>query len=335
MKGIIEISDPKTGLSHFEPMHSFVGNFASKLLKVFLGVYGGWTVKNRNRDEWASDTFKVACNSNATNNGILVGSGDTAVSLSDYCLDTQLSITYGATMISDVHTVSGLRCITVFRTVTNNTEDPVTIKEIGLFCYSGNSSHPHLLARDVLSSPLTLDPDEGKVVKFHLGITNNFTDNFLHFLRSRFLDDSVSLLDTSGTERSKKFDSSSVLYAASGTKDRGLVIGVGKNAFSFSDYCVQTPTQANIDYLVVVQGTHSFSVPNGTAKIQAKRSFLNTSGTIKNVTELGLIIYDTYKFLIARYVFSEILFGDDQLANFFWNVQTSITPYEPPSPPGE
>ena len=89
---------------------------------------------------------------NASNQKIIVGSGTTAPSKSDYCLVNALELIVN----TDVN-INNLE-MHLGATIYNNTSSEVTINEIGRVLYT--SSTNVLISRKVLDSPITLSSGE-------------------------------------------------------------------------------------------------------------------------------------------------------------------------------
>ncbi len=91
---------------------------------------------------------------------IYLGTGNVTPTIDDYKLSGNL-IT-GLTSQSQPTTANN-NSITFSAIATNNTESPVTIKEIGLGGYAtGNGACVILLTRDVLATPVTLNVGDSK-----------------------------------------------------------------------------------------------------------------------------------------------------------------------------
>jgi hypothetical protein len=108
--------------------------------------------------------------------GIVVGSSDTPVSLSQYSLGALIphgtgsgQLTYGAT---NVETLSKDTTwfFRIVRTFTNSSGASVTVREIGLYVRSGMSSSPYwyscMLARDVPTSPISVPNGSTLTVRY-------------------------------------------------------------------------------------------------------------------------------------------------------------------------
>ncbi len=104
---------------------------------------------------------------------IFLGTGDTEATVNDYCLADAIKL--ASTGGSCTHLANGLT--TVQRTFVNNTENDVTIKEIGLYMFSPNSEtgkeYPIvLMGRKVLSSPITIPVGDTYVATYNIDFRN-------------------------------------------------------------------------------------------------------------------------------------------------------------------
>ena len=97
---------------------------------------------------------------------ILIGTGDTAPTYNDYSLENAGSLASVSTNISfDViseNNVIKFRTL-ITKSVNNNTQDTVTIKEIGVYkrvyTTSEASSQNILISREILSEPIVIEPN--------------------------------------------------------------------------------------------------------------------------------------------------------------------------------
>lgn len=91
---------------------------------------------------------------------IYLGTGNVTPTIDDYKLSGELVT--GLTSQKQ-ETTANNNSITFSATATNNTESPVTIKEIGLGGYrTGKTTCVCLLTRDVLATPVTLNTGDSK-----------------------------------------------------------------------------------------------------------------------------------------------------------------------------
>lgn len=101
-------------------------------------------------------------NSNINLSGyeIYLGTGNVTPTIDDYKLSGELVTSLKS---QEQSTTANNNSITFSAIATNNTESPVTIKEIGLGGYiNGNTPCVFLLTRDVLPTPVTLNTGDSK-----------------------------------------------------------------------------------------------------------------------------------------------------------------------------
>lgn len=99
-------------------------------------------------------------NFNFTGCQIYLGTGNVTPTIDDYKLSGELVT--GLTS-QEKSTTANNNSITFSAIATNNTESPVTIKEIGLGgYYTGSTPFVVLLTRDVLTTPVTLNVGDSK-----------------------------------------------------------------------------------------------------------------------------------------------------------------------------
>ena len=91
---------------------------------------------------------------------IYLGTGNVTPTIDDYKLSGELVT--GLTT-QPQYTIANNNSITFSAIATNNTESPVTIKEIGLGGYCKNPFCALLLTRDVLATPVTLNTGDSKI----------------------------------------------------------------------------------------------------------------------------------------------------------------------------
>jgi len=121
---------------------------------------------------YSSNTFN--CNSPSTNDdyGILVGTGNTAVDIADYALDTKIiegsgsgQMNYGShavvAPVSDVGNTYSYAGIS--RTISNNSGAGISVAEVGLAMmrfWDTTTNRYFLLLREVLGSPVSVGDGE-------------------------------------------------------------------------------------------------------------------------------------------------------------------------------
>lgn len=129
---------------------------------------GGWDVIKSGKS--VTHTSSKTLDSSATASSalkctqIFLGTDDTPVTINDHTLGNpiELDTTYATLSVSTTNNV------TISQTFTNNTDEAVTIKELGLFLYvtyttsSTTTNKRVMMAREVLSTPITIGVGESK-----------------------------------------------------------------------------------------------------------------------------------------------------------------------------
>ncbi len=119
----------------------------------------------------------LALNAGAAANlfGVMVGTGSTAVSISDFKLDTLIThgtgatqVAYGAVTVSSPATSGTTRYFTIARTFTGNASAVVTVNEIGLYC-KFDSVYYYCIDRTL--STFTIPIATAKTVTYTIGVT--------------------------------------------------------------------------------------------------------------------------------------------------------------------
>jgi hypothetical protein len=175
------------------PAKSWVGNIVgllSAIISTWTSTAGGYYAVNTRSDladiggtargvclgSGSGATIGGCASAGDTSAGIVVGSSDTPVSLSQYSLGALIphgtgsgQLTYGAT---NVETLSKdtTWLFRVVRTFTNNSGASVTVREIGLYVRLGMYSSPYyfscMLARDVPTSPISVPNGSTLTVRY-------------------------------------------------------------------------------------------------------------------------------------------------------------------------
>lgn len=118
------------------------------------------TCNIRTSDSYYDSTSIPTGNFSFTGCEIYLGTGNVTPTIDDYKLSGELVT--GLTS-QEKNTTANNNSITFSAIATNNTESPVTIKEIGLGGYcTGSTPCVVLLTRDVLATPVTLNTGDSK-----------------------------------------------------------------------------------------------------------------------------------------------------------------------------
>lgn len=105
--------------------------------------------------------------SNLINSGdytLVVGENDTPTSKDDYAfsLDLNNSLTVLSVNINYIIDANGVRKLRFTKTVSNDTAEDITVKEVGIIIYRSGVSF--LIAREVLNTPITVKANGGTQV---------------------------------------------------------------------------------------------------------------------------------------------------------------------------
>ena len=97
------------------------------------------------------------------------GSSDIPASADDYAWDHNISGLSSISWSVNIVIVKGAKKLRITETVTNDTEEDVVVKEIGLIVM-GLSGNVFLVAREVLAKPITIKANGGvQVLGIDLG----------------------------------------------------------------------------------------------------------------------------------------------------------------------
>ena len=110
---------------------------------------------------------------------IFIGTGDTAVTASDYCLDSALNID----VVGASCTTADTGIVTTTRTFENNTGSDVEIKEMGLYIFTPVGEGAQymkpliMIGRKVLANPVTIPEGEQRTFEYVIHMENiTFSD---------------------------------------------------------------------------------------------------------------------------------------------------------------
>lgn len=272
---------------------------------------------------------------------IVVGLADGAVTINDawlYNQDTGLS---ASTQTSAVQTGTYPSYTRLTRIFTNNTVAAITIKEVGL---SGRITSPSnargLIARDVLSSSITIDPSTSLTINYDVSIALDAgTDpggwllNFSAVLNSLLRYTNRSVTDIGNIARTININDYGMAArtfggensAASGYvahANAGVIVGTGDTATAGAEYILETKCDNGagagqlIHYGTIVEQVVWGA---GYAQFDIIRLFENRSGNTITIKETGLagLVHGSsgaqmnYSALIARNVLTTPVAVDD------------------------
>lgn len=127
-----------------------------------------------NRAGTASVQLRINAPVNIDTHGLVVGTGDTAETNTDYKLETQLTegvgagnITHGAVVVETTAEVGANVDLETKRAFTNSTGSTITVKEAGIYVGYGTPLYQfHCIIRDVLAASIEV-PDKCSLTIFY------------------------------------------------------------------------------------------------------------------------------------------------------------------------
>lgn len=143
-----------------------LSNFANYIINGFRDINNSYTTRNQKATN--GNNFAGSQTSYANRPDVVIGAGDTPPQLSDYNLESPLSLTVTMrswTVSSDTQRL--LSSVTVYR---NDTDSPVTVKEVGFQMFFGSSYPQVLIARSILDTPVTINPGESYAFTYSIEI---------------------------------------------------------------------------------------------------------------------------------------------------------------------
>jgi len=171
LKAAMTYASPYTGVCEYA--ESAKCKNTSNVARSAGSYYSGGTNYN-----WANASMPAAGTSTW---GIQIGSNDTAVVITDYHLNTQIAhgsgagqMLYGAQTIT-TGGVSPNKYAKIMRTFTNNTANPIDVKECGLVAYpycSGIGPDYIMITRDVISPTISVAAADTLPIEIYLQTTS-------------------------------------------------------------------------------------------------------------------------------------------------------------------
>lgn len=174
-KVVIKDKNGKTIREFEKPCNSYVKQIISALDVVMGGATGYITdtTGTPQSKSYAHEVLLCAAPSGNDGYGIVVGTGETAVEIDDYVLETPIAngvgagqLQYGATSFIAVSVVGSTAKFTISRTFTNDSGDNIDVKEVGLYSAFTQS---FMLERTLL--PFTINDGESGTVTYTISCT--------------------------------------------------------------------------------------------------------------------------------------------------------------------
>lgn len=160
--------------------HSFLKQW-NQLLYCQMG-YQSIQIKDTNNVNKSATpqnvNFKVLCVAGETRYGLRIGTGFTAVDISDYALEIPIEqgvgagqMQHGATTVAVYSVVANTCSFVTSRLITNNSGGAITVKETALYAVYGSYPYYGCFTRDVLAVPQAV-PHLGTIsIDWTIGVT--------------------------------------------------------------------------------------------------------------------------------------------------------------------
>jgi hypothetical protein len=276
-------------------------------------------------------------------NSIIVGSGSTPVAYANTALATQ--ILHGNTtglLAASAPSVSfdtSTGASKIERLFTNNASgSTVTVRECGIRVNTGNSTSSTgglLIVRDTFDSDFTLNHTDMLTIEYTITLPYgavNYHRLFSQHLICRTNDNMVLINQSNSTVQGTFGSGDGALNFVTETmaNNRGIVLGTGTTAASFSDVTLASPINngTSAGQLVYKQSTNTALKSNSTTSNFTEwylvRTFENKSGSSINVNEIGLVSNATIASTNQVYLFdrrvlpSAVEIPDNTIVTAIW-----------------
>jgi len=158
-------------------------SFVIQFLEFFYGLFRGITFnatavgggeRNITNVLWFCEkAFRLEAGVGVATYGIVVGTGTSPVTNTDFKLDTQLGegtgggqITHGAMIVGTTAVVGSNVDLETKRTFTNSTGSTITVRECGAIIRGDTADDRHLIIRDLFGTPVDV-PDKCSITVYY------------------------------------------------------------------------------------------------------------------------------------------------------------------------
>jgi hypothetical protein len=249
-------------------------------------------------------------NSSTGYQGIVVGTGSTAVTYGDTALAAivdhgtsagQLSFKRNSTNNYDLNNRQYLQ-----RSFENLSGNSITINECGIAVSLSSTTSTKqscvLVVRDVLDSAITVANGQILTVvyefKANAGNINWFTRNIQNMIGGSPVDpeSQTSLYDTAGTRRTGSFTGGTGLVQSAGESNYGLVLSTSVGNATYTTYEVPNiiahgNSTGQVQYFASTVKDESYDNTNGIGILEIQRSFLNSNNAPITINSVGLRVF--------------------------------------------
>jgi len=275
--------------------------------------------------------------SDTTNVGIVLGTSDTAVSVTDYALGGLIShgvssgnVVYANGINLSIPTTSGSsRSFSISRSFYNNSGGDISVEEVGIHAKGGTTPYYYLIERTLF--PFTFVNNTSATLVYTFTVTAGSTPFQVAAIADMLYVQMTGNTNTSNSKNTAGTTTSPAPAAANfactaalGTVTQGIVVGTGGGAVTVDNYALGTPVthgtgSTQLQFSAVSFG--SLTTSGSTRYFTVVRTLTGNSTTTVNVTEVGLYANG---YLIDRTLNSFSVLASPATKVITYNVSVSV-----------
>lgn len=322
----------------WRPAESFVIQFLELMHLYMSYVSRDITTVANVEDEWLRSTGPRAnANSGDNTKGIVVGTGSTAVTNTDYKLETKIAhgsgggqLLYSSMSWSEPCEVGAELRMVAARSLTNNSGALITILEVGIEVDEGATSKDRLIAHDLLT--VAIPNTETRSVEYRITTeVPGFVKNLLWIFYTGLSEVSYTFrTDITNTSRLWATGDVMVGYAASGVDTGGIVVGTGISSPDHNDYKITTQIAHGVGSGQLSHGEQMFTTPaeiGSNVDFVLTRNYTNGSGAEIIIKEIGYYVFQagevTWRFCIAHNLLT-VAVPDEMSTTIEYRMRTTV-----------
>lgn len=287
----------------WKPSESFVIQFLEIIHAYLSFISRDITTVANEEDEWTRESEPRAnAVSGDTTKGIVVGTGSTAVTNTDYKMETKIAhgsgagqLLYSSMSWSQPCEVGAELRLVAARSFTNDSGSTVTIQEVGIEVEEYNTSKDRLIAHDLLT--VAIPYTETRSVEYRITTeAPGFVKNFLWIHYINLGESAVGFINlTDITNTGRLWSPSHVMIgsAGSGNDDRGIVVGTGTTTPTNDDYKLGTQIVHGVGSGQLSYGEQMTTTPaeiGNNVDFVLTRNYTNGSGAEVVIKEIGYYV---------------------------------------------
>lgn len=259
------------------------------------------------------------------NEGIIIGSGTTPVTINDFCVAKLIpsiaadgGLVHSTSIVAQDTNDAISAQITMTRSFVNNGAVTVSVNEVGYLMNAGTGNYIVMVMRDILPDAVNVAAGKTLTINYRIKTTlgtgtdpGGFVTNFMRLMYRHIQGTSRAAIDINNTSRelgrtNSTFlavkcgginteypqGSSSAYESESGYK-HGIIVGRGNTAVSMGDYYLETPITHGVgeNQMLYYGGfAEDFTVGADYAEFTIKKAMENVSGATISINEYALIV---------------------------------------------